>query len=65
MTKKTEYSIKYFHFSHGEAMEGLAELCGILETLLPQCHVDYESCKSDFGLLTITVEEAYEDGDYK
>jgi len=65
MSKTTEYSIKYYHFSDGEAMEALAELCHLLEGLLPKCKVNFESCKSDFGLLIITVEEEYEDGEYK
>ena len=65
MSKRTEYSIKYFHFSDGEAMGSLLELCHLLEGLLPDCRINYDTCKSDFGYLTITVEEVFEDGDYK
>jgi hypothetical protein len=64
MTKRTDYSIKYYHYSEGEAMQSLAELCSILEGLLPEAEVNFESCKSDFGLLTISFEEEFDGGDY-
>ena len=63
--RRTEYSIEYYHFSEGRAMEALSELCNLLEKLLPEADVNFESCKSDFGLLNITIEEEFEEGDYK
>ena len=60
MTKRVEHSIRYYHYSEGAAMESLAELCHTLKGLLPECNVDYECCKSDYGYLTISYEEEFE-----
>ena len=65
MSKRTEYRLQYFHFSNGEAMESLTELCNILAELLPDYEIDFESSKSDYGVLSIVREEEFKEGVYE
>lgn len=55
MKKRTEYTFKVITGSD-EAIFEMAEMASALKSLIPYGQVEFESVKSDFGQIKITIE---------
>lgn len=55
--KTTSYCLTLYHHSDEESMDHINEVVGALKELLPHADVEWESCKSDYGHVIITIED--------
>ena len=57
MSKITIYKIRLYHNSSPDGYESVGGVIRVINELLPEAKVTYEPCKSDFGVLTVGLEE--------